>query len=1811
MAMMSSGRITAALSAAVIVLAGSMVPFSPATAAEIPPAAAPAPDPEAARFAELPTLTYDDVAAWAEVLVDGDDVERDAEGVPFNTFGGFGSVSCNNTSNLLLDYKEEQPEVYWRIMHLLFDPETGAGLKHIKVELGADNNTSSGAEPATKRSADEPANVLRGAGFHFIADAQSINPDIEVEALRWGEPSWTQGNSDLRYQWYKETIDAAYDTYGVEFDYLSPSQNEVHANYINSELAWTVDFAERLERDAEAEGARYDYSRIKMVALDSYRNVGAVSRAILASPGALEQVDAVGYHYDISGDASLTRLNKEYGMEVLYSEGVSPMIEPEYRINADPARGGIGGTVGAVDIADRFINAYRWSGSDPDPAHMTTFLFQPAVSAMYEGSQYSPKNLIRASDPWSGYYEGGVGLTMVRHFMQFIEEGWEYVEGASYGDGTKGDGGTNVDSSTRTYLTLRTPEAEVAAGADAEFSQVHANNTRTQRNFEVKVANLDSGADTPLAVWETRGPDAGEGVDANYFQNIGKVVPVRTETVDGVEYQVYRVQVQPYSIVTLSTLPDGVHGSTEPYTPGEYVSPASDSILPLPYTDDYEYDGYGLESVNGVEMDYVERRGGSPRYTADQNGAFEVVTGETERGNVMQQRIHADNRGYTWNVWGDGSQRNPSTAEPATVLGDHSWTNYTASVDFRLDGVVRDASLENFVGVGVRQVVAEGSDLASYSARVYDDGRWELRKLGTTVASGSVFLFDPDQWHTLDVEARENVISVTLDGERLGSYADTTGNPTMAGRISLSSGYYNTSFDNLAVTPIEGLSWASEKVDDADSRITYPNGFSFTQAGYAHLNRTQHVLSAGRSAAFDMTGTGFNLLGATGTASLSIVVDDDPPRAVSVGGTGNRQTSYWLRGLTDGAHRVTVTVVSGTFVLDGVDVVRGGSVAEPVEPERKPISIVSQPSRLTARVGTVPDLPETVRATSQTGGQIDAPVTWTATPAQFATAYDMVKVDGVFTDNPALAVSAYVEVVPEGLRYFVDANAPADAVAYPAVRVASGDELRNGAADGVFTTESGWGRVGTYNGKGRLNLNPYDKTRETGWYSSGPNVPVVYRFTLPAGEYQVASGHTEWWNPGANRSRRATTTIQYTDAGGAAVTVPVGTHTFTSGAINTTAVLRGGFTLAEETVVTFSVSGAGGTEAPALSWVAINDAPAQSVDRTALAEQLALTQESPRRAYTAESWQNLREVGLAGKAVNDDPAATQQEVDAATAALSAARDALVEVAYQPLEDYRIAVEQGDAAELPATVTLATLSGVQQQVPVTWNGTPATDTAYAVSIVTGNAGGTTVTLAVEVVPEELVYFVDAAGVKGDNADNAGINSPSYAAVRALEQGELRNEVADRRFDEASGWGLVNPVDSGAGFVGAKGRVAGTYDKYATTGWWASAGSSIDYRLTLPAGQYELTSGYREWWGVTRQVVPSVTVGDEVVTGTPVSLSGASPRGSSTLVFTVDVEQTVLFRAARGAGTADPVLSWFAVADVTPATAPEAPNGVSALLTGMDVRVSWSTPADDGGSPVTGYRVYAIDGETALCEVPAAETACTVTGVEPGATASFVVTALNALGEGARSAASAPVAVPEVPQNDGAFRAPGTPVLSSNDGHDTGLKDGTFQLTMDMWWGDNGGLFKLYRDGELVAKVPLASASPMAQRKVIEVAALANGTYEFVGVLVNSKGSTESRPLTVTVTDASPGLPVLSNDNWSGGGAYTVTANLWWGTNATSYRFLENGVEVAAGELTAATPGAQKATLSVTGKPRGEYLYTVEFRNAAGATTTAPHRVVVRK
>ncbi|KRD54050.1 glycosyl hydrolase 53 family protein [Microbacterium sp. Root280D1] len=196
-------------------------------------------------------------------------------------------------------------------------------------------------------------------------------------------------------------------------------------------------------------------------------------------------------------------------------------------------------------------------------------------------------------------------------------------------------------------------------------------------------------------------------------------------------------------------------------------------------------------------------------------------------------------------------------------------------------------------------------------------------------------------------------------------------------------------------------------------------------------------------------------------------------------------------------------------------------------------------------------------------------------------------------------------------------------------------------------------------------------------------------------------------------------------------------------------------------------------------------------------------------------------------------------------------------------------------------------------------------------------------------------------------------------------------------------------------------------------------------------------------------------------------------------------------------------------------------------------------------------------------------------------------------------------------DAATAAPARGVLSHDNGHDTGLLDGDFTLTMNLWWGQNATKLRVFENGVLIKTVPLAFGGTSAQSAQIAVTGKANGSYVYSGELVNSRGVTAVKPVTVTVKDAAPGTPVLSADNWDGDGSYTLTADMWWGTNATSYRLYEDGMLISEGDMVANSPAAQRVTVPVADRAVGKHTYRVEFVNAAGSTRSKTLTVAVKR
>ncbi|QHW29837.1 hypothetical protein GZH47_02635 [Paenibacillus rhizovicinus] len=191
------------------------------------------------------------------------------------------------------------------------------------------------------------------------------------------------------------------------------------------------------------------------------------------------------------------------------------------------------------------------------------------------------------------------------------------------------------------------------------------------------------------------------------------------------------------------------------------------------------------------------------------------------------------------------------------------------------------------------------------------------------------------------------------------------------------------------------------------------------------------------------------------------------------------------------------------------------------------------------------------------------------------------------------------------------------------------------------------------------------------------------------------------------------------------------------------------------------------------------------------------------------------------------------------------------------------------------------------------------------------------------------------------------------------------------------------------------------------------------------------------------------------------------------------------------------------------------------------------------------------------------------------------------------------------------APGEPVLSNDNGYDTGLLDGDYKVTMNVWYGNNGNTYKLYENDVLIDTQTLTDNSPQAQSAATSISGRKNGTYTYYVELSNSFGTTRSKAMTVTVKDAAPGKPVLSNDNWDGDGSFNVSMNMYWGTNGSAYRLYENDVLIDEQSLAAHTPQAQSAVTAISGRAVGVYTYRCELVNDAGAASSVTMQVTVKK
>lgn len=793
---------------------------------------------------------------FTDIIINGEN----ANTLPNMLYRGMGMVSGNNSSRLLLDYKAEQPKKYYEILEHIFGKK-GVGVTFLKLEMGSDVNSSSGTEPAVKRNEDEKADVRRGAGFQLAADAKKINPELTLDMLWWSEPRWITNSDDVysaRYKWYKETLDAAYETYGLQFDYVSVVRNERAADY-----EWIKYFSKRLKSENDCP---YDYSKIKIVGGEEVCTWN-FAEEMLSDKELLESVDVIGSHYTSMSSENAKKLAYEYKKELWFSEGSSSMGYSKGACRFDGNGSGLSGLNGVLDIANRLIMMYA-SGK------MTMCELQPVVAAYYDGVCYCQKQYINACDPWSGFYTLESGFFMALHFSEFIKKGWAFIDSACHADGQIGGDGHCLENSVYSYLTA----TDTSSG---DYSTVITNTTNEPITYKLIVSKLKKAAN-PVEIWETRGPDS-DKYDENYFRKISTVIPEKI----GDEY-IFSVTVKPYSIITVSTL-----SSENNY---KNMPESEHTILPLPYYDDFTYSEYG--------EDYLPSRGNAPRYTTDQGGAFEVE--KIDGKNYLVQQITADLKAEEWGA----------TPNPTTSLGDDRWNNYSVYSSVKL--CRSNEPSENYAGIGLRYCLASIGE-SGYWFRLFENGSYSLMRNNAEVTNGKADIYVYHS-NTLGIKAVDNVICCYLNGKEVIHYEEKNA-VLSAGRAAIYSSFHRNMFSEIKIEPEK--SCYITRYDDTDACCEYSGNWTHNlMSSFRVYKRTCSDGEKEAVLTIRFNGTGFAIVGEnTHNSVISVKLDGEiAEEEFNVKNSGPREIAYSINNLNNSDHTAEITVKSGIFNVDSVQV---------------------------------------------------------------------------------------------------------------------------------------------------------------------------------------------------------------------------------------------------------------------------------------------------------------------------------------------------------------------------------------------------------------------------------------------------------------------------------------------------------------------------------------------------------------------------------------------------------------------------------------------------------------------------------------------------------------------------------------------------------------------------------------------------------------------------------------------------------------------------------------------------------------------------
>lgn len=404
-------------------------------------------------------------AQRTEVVLDGNS--------PGRTFDGLGAVSAGASSRLLIDYPEPQRS---EILDYLFKPGYGAALQHLKVEIGADVNSTDGSEPSFMRTPKD-YDSSRGYEWWLMEEAKKRNSKIILEVLPWGAPGWV-GKGTLytpaMAEYVAKFIEAARRHHKLDIQYAGTwNEKEFDASYVKE-----------LARQLKAH-----HLATKIVCCDEYPGEGAgqwaIAGALLKDPQLASDVDVIGVHYPlVDGKITTTETARRTGKKLWSTE--------------DQPNGGGGPFVSRDWPIGGRILAHLYNQNYLEGSLTATEIWSP-ITSYYDNLAAPNSGLMYANTPWSGHYDVQGTIWATAHTTQFASPGWRYMDASSGKLPEKGS-----------YVALRSPNGKEWSVVAETIGAAKAQTLRFR---------IEGGlADSEVRVWETN--------DAHVFDKVATVRPV-------------------------------------------------------------------------------------------------------------------------------------------------------------------------------------------------------------------------------------------------------------------------------------------------------------------------------------------------------------------------------------------------------------------------------------------------------------------------------------------------------------------------------------------------------------------------------------------------------------------------------------------------------------------------------------------------------------------------------------------------------------------------------------------------------------------------------------------------------------------------------------------------------------------------------------------------------------------------------------------------------------------------------------------------------------------------------------------------------------------------------------------------------------------------------------------------------------------------------------------------------------------------------------------------------------------------------------